>query len=94
MPTSFISLALPGKGAAIFGRKRSATVSKGSPTRHTRGFVPGWTLVKTRMMRWPWLGRDGKASTWSSVSSWRFDCWRPCASTGRNEVLPIFSAAP
>ena len=54
-------------------RRFATFASKGSPTRQMRGWPVALMLVKTRRIRFPPIGLDGKASTCSRVSSRRQD---------------------
>ena len=52
------------------------------------GASRGWMLVKTRRMRRPCVGEEGKLSTCRRVSSLRHEVTLPAISTGRKLPLP------
>lgn len=86
--------ALPGSGMRSRAANRRATLSKSSPTRHDLARPAGFTLLKTRRIRWPPTGVAGKLSMCSRVSSFRQELARPAISTGRKLVRPSSMRSP
>ena len=68
---------------------RGARTSKVSVVIHQREAV-GFTFVNTRRMRLPFVGRVGKASTWSRSLRARRESGRPRSSTGRKLAKSSF----